>query len=797
MQEYEDTQKQLQSPQQTSGTEKSEYQSEIADHPKIYPSTGITPLISQLSLQTPETAAFSPEASKAKRKVVTINAGLVQPSFFPSVHDVSLSKGVHDATKDMLECLKQQGKTPQIMDGLWLKQDHFLLSDPILRKECISCMEEESILIHYLWKVEALCQRFDMCIRTEYTAVTLLRRFYVEKSVFDFNPRIMALTAVFLAGKIEDEVKDAADISRVTGVPSYQFIAYESQLMEGIGFNLSIHKPFPTFKNIDLKFRNLFIDGGGKYEISLPSAVRGNSSEFASPIFLVNNTNISNTTTPIIYSALCNAKVAADYLSRHQFIPSRCHERAHKSEKSDQRHIDYALNPLSAVPSRISIQELITSESGKEGSPFSDPHAVPSHPVDCILFIKDCIMRYIMRSDVILTSGPSAQALFCIGEALFFAANFSHERMESEAAYVASQRRQMHVRIKDIDSLTPYEHQEADSSIVIDVTEDDQVSAHISCDKANIKEEEEEHAGLLSRPALSKSSSTRSVHFASSSILSGSDSDLASSPNKLCLSIPQTSGDAPSSSSSLPPSPTVSARYRGGDISGNESNVSSLVSGESSCISPSSSSSLSSPRTASSSTPALQFTRKECWTSGVKIVGHVIRPSMIKAFSTALSAITGFTKRVFEDPSVTHDDPSALFDPSVYPSEYTLTLHPATLFFCTPPQDRILKKLKERLHGCRNDLSQPDTVLYAASQQVLNDELGEKQREDDAKLKAQEVEDERKLLHGENRNIIEDMEVHEIHENEDEDSSKPKKRRTFGDEIADSTHSKKKSTFRW
>ena len=74
-----------------------------------------------------------------------------------------------------------------------------------------SLEDQEAVIRFHVQQLEALCGP-TACIeglrtseRVLFSAITLVRRFYLSNSVLLFRPRHICLAAVFLAGKVEEE----------------------------------------------------------------------------------------------------------------------------------------------------------------------------------------------------------------------------------------------------------------------------------------------------------------------------------------------------------------------------------------------------------------------------------------------------------------------------------------------------------------------------------------------------------------------------------------------------------------
>nr|XP_009506738.1 PREDICTED: cyclin-H [Phalacrocorax carbo] len=96
------------------------------------------------------------------------------------------------------------------------------------------------------------------------TACMYFKRFYLSNSVMEYHPRIIMLTCVFLACKVDEfNVSSAQFVGNLRESPLgqekalEQILEYELLLIQQLNFHLIVHNPYRPFEGflIDLKTR--------------------------------------------------------------------------------------------------------------------------------------------------------------------------------------------------------------------------------------------------------------------------------------------------------------------------------------------------------------------------------------------------------------------------------------------------------------------------------------------------------------------------------------------------------------
>lgn len=105
----------------------------------------------------------------------------------------------------------------------------------------ISPLEEAGLLRHYQEKIVAVAINLKLPRKVLSTSINFLKRFYIKRSCFEYDPQQMVLVCLYLACKVEDCYISAAELGRLAGVPADLLLKLELVLLQGIDFDLQVH----------------------------------------------------------------------------------------------------------------------------------------------------------------------------------------------------------------------------------------------------------------------------------------------------------------------------------------------------------------------------------------------------------------------------------------------------------------------------------------------------------------------------------------------------------------------------
>lgn len=107
--------------------------------------------------------------------------------------------------------------------------------------DIISPAEEAALLRYYQQKLMGICENLKLPKKVLNTAVTYVKRFYIKRSVFEYDPQHIVLVCLYLACKTEDCYLSAAELGRLVGMPAEVLLKMELVLLQGLNFDLHVH----------------------------------------------------------------------------------------------------------------------------------------------------------------------------------------------------------------------------------------------------------------------------------------------------------------------------------------------------------------------------------------------------------------------------------------------------------------------------------------------------------------------------------------------------------------------------
>ncbi|KAF4316617.1 hypothetical protein BBO99_00001659 [Phytophthora kernoviae] len=112
--------------------------------------------------------------------------------------------------------------------------------------EFLSAEQETLLRDFYEEKIQESCsaQFLRTSDKVKCCAVLLFKRFYLSNSVMEFHPKFMVPTAIYVAGKIEEQYISVDTVADQLHVDHKFIIGHEMILLEGVRFQLIMYHPF-------------------------------------------------------------------------------------------------------------------------------------------------------------------------------------------------------------------------------------------------------------------------------------------------------------------------------------------------------------------------------------------------------------------------------------------------------------------------------------------------------------------------------------------------------------------------
>ncbi|KAF1328297.1 Cyclin-h, partial [Globisporangium splendens] len=140
-------------------------------------------------------------------------------------------------------------------------------------------IEQERVLREfYEVKVQESCsQLFRTSDKVKCCAVMLYKRFYLSNSVMEFHPKFIVPTAIYVAGKIEEQYISVDTIAEQLHVDHKHVIGHEMILLEGTRFQLIMYHPFRALWGFVDDFRGFTKAKGKELPLNTLQKLHSNS----------------------------------------------------------------------------------------------------------------------------------------------------------------------------------------------------------------------------------------------------------------------------------------------------------------------------------------------------------------------------------------------------------------------------------------------------------------------------------------------------------------------------------------
>lgn len=112
--------------------------------------------------------------------------------------------------------------------------------------EYLTPQQEQLLREFYEEKIQESCsqQFLRTSDKVKCCAVMLYKRFYLSNSVMEFHPKFMVPTAIYVAGKVEEQYMSVDTVADQLHVDHKHIIGHEMVLLEGVRFQLIMYHPF-------------------------------------------------------------------------------------------------------------------------------------------------------------------------------------------------------------------------------------------------------------------------------------------------------------------------------------------------------------------------------------------------------------------------------------------------------------------------------------------------------------------------------------------------------------------------
>lgn len=151
----------------------------------------------------------------------------------------------------------------------------------------LSSEQERVVCDFYAAKVQESCsQLFRTSDKVKCCALMLFKRFYLSNSVMEFHPKFLVPTAIYVAGKVEEQYISVDTVAQQLAVDHKHVIGHEMVLLEGVRFQLIMYHPFRALLGFVDDFRGYTKAKGRELPVDTLQKLHANASVIVNELLL-------------------------------------------------------------------------------------------------------------------------------------------------------------------------------------------------------------------------------------------------------------------------------------------------------------------------------------------------------------------------------------------------------------------------------------------------------------------------------------------------------------------------------
>ncbi|XP_012089040.1 cyclin-H1-1 [Jatropha curcas] len=112
------------------------------------------------------------------------------------------------------------------------------------RPKPLSVEEEQFMRVYYEYKLREVCNAFYFPHKIQATALIYFKRFYLQWSVMEHDPKNIMLTCIYSACKIEENHVSAEELGKGISQDHHMILNYEMIILQSLEFDLIVYAPY-------------------------------------------------------------------------------------------------------------------------------------------------------------------------------------------------------------------------------------------------------------------------------------------------------------------------------------------------------------------------------------------------------------------------------------------------------------------------------------------------------------------------------------------------------------------------
>lgn len=131
-------------------------------------------------------------------------------------------------------------------------------TDKHSRSKSLSIEEEQFMRVFYENKLQEVCNNFHFPHKIQATALIYFKRFYLQWSVMQHNPKNVMLTCIYAACKIEENHVSAEELGKGISQDHQIILNYEMIVYQSLEFDLIVYAPYRSVEGYVNDIEELF-----------------------------------------------------------------------------------------------------------------------------------------------------------------------------------------------------------------------------------------------------------------------------------------------------------------------------------------------------------------------------------------------------------------------------------------------------------------------------------------------------------------------------------------------------------
>uniref|UniRef100_A0A2P2KYV6 Cyclin-H1-1 n=2 Tax=Rhizophora mucronata TaxID=61149 RepID=A0A2P2KYV6_RHIMU len=135
------------------------------------------------------------------------------------------------------------------------------------RPKPLSVEEEQFMRVYYEYKLREVCSAFYFPHKIQGTALTYFKRFYLQWSVMEHDPKNVMLSCIYAACKIEENHVSAEELGKGISQDHQMILNYEMIVLQSLEFDLIVYAPYRSVEGFINYMQEFFHVSDGQIQM--------------------------------------------------------------------------------------------------------------------------------------------------------------------------------------------------------------------------------------------------------------------------------------------------------------------------------------------------------------------------------------------------------------------------------------------------------------------------------------------------------------------------------------------------